>query len=422
MFGKKKRNLLGMLAILTIMSVLAVGCSSGDAGSESATETTSTQAGTESSTETSGETSTAAESNGTIMWLSNLSSGVQYETVVNYMNKLCGELGYEFKVVYGDMFNDPAGNLSAVKNNMSDDVVGLIASQDGGLKDIMAEYPELYVVGYNADMRSVFNAGGTNEALAENDHFLGTIADGFADGADLGLLMAQQVIEGGYKTVSVIKFPGYAYPNLDEADAGFTEAIEAYNSTAADADKITIVGETKVLEFSPLEETYFFETGYNELDAIIGLCAGVDFVYPTMKTAIANGSANVNMKLLTGGFNENETIVADIGGEGVIQLLQISPSENVAWSLIMLDNALVGGMYSDFSDSEAIDSVPYLIGSSEDINNVMTKSMTGTADVSLAQLSDADIESVLTRFNEGATYSDLKILFSSKQLATEALK
>ena len=60
---------------------------------------------------------------------------------VNYATSVCEELGYEFQVVYGDMYNDPAANLSAVKNAMTKDVVAIIASQDGGIKDIMAEYP-----------------------------------------------------------------------------------------------------------------------------------------------------------------------------------------------------------------------------------------------------------------------------------------
>ena len=77
---------------------------------------------------------------GTIMWLSNLQSGVQYDSTVDYMTAICDELGYNFTVVYGDGFNDAAGNLQAVKNAMTDDVVGIMVSQDGGLATIMEEF------------------------------------------------------------------------------------------------------------------------------------------------------------------------------------------------------------------------------------------------------------------------------------------
>lgn len=98
----------------------------------------------------------AEESRGTIMWLSNLSSGIQYEATRDYLTAICEKLGYKFTIVYGDMFNDAAGNLTAVSNGMTNDVVGLIASQDGGIGAIMEQYPELYVAGYATDMLSVF--------------------------------------------------------------------------------------------------------------------------------------------------------------------------------------------------------------------------------------------------------------------------
>ncbi|MCR5614326.1 hypothetical protein, partial [Treponema sp.] len=93
----------------------------------------------------------------TIMWLSNLSNGLQYETTVSYLTAICDKLGYNFSVVYGDMANDAAGNLNAVKNGMTSNVKGLIASQDGGILSIMEEYPDLYVCGMNTDMFSVYS-------------------------------------------------------------------------------------------------------------------------------------------------------------------------------------------------------------------------------------------------------------------------
>ena len=155
----------------------------------------------------------AEESRGTIMWLSNLSSGIQYETTRDYLTAVCEKLGYKFTIVYGDMFNDAAGNLTAVSNGMTSDVVGLIASQDGGIAAIMEQYPELYVVGYNTDMASVFTPGGASEAALKNDHFLGTICDGFQNGADMGHQYFEVVKAKGWQKVSVVNFPGYAYPN-----------------------------------------------------------------------------------------------------------------------------------------------------------------------------------------------------------------
>lgn len=353
----------------------------------------------------------AVESKGTIMWLSNLSSGAQYEAAKAYAEAICANLGYKFVVVYGDSFNDPDGNLNAVKNAMTSDVVAIVASQDGGIKNIMDEYPELYVAGYNTDMAAVYGEGGVAADLQQSDHFLGTICDGYYDGTLLGQQMANAVIEKGYEKVSTIIFPVYAYPNLTMADIGFRAAIEEYNKTAE--KPVTIVGDTKTLEFSPLEESYFLEDGNGDLDAIVAFCAGVDFVYPTMKSAMANGACSADTKLLTAGFNTDESLTADVGGEGVIQMLTISPNEDIGWSLMMVHKAVAGEMFADYTANERINSIEYVMDSQEDIQNVLTKSLM-TGNVDNAQISVDELVAV-------DSYEALKALFASEQLYVDAL-
>jgi hypothetical protein len=331
------------------------------------------------------------------------------------------ELGYELKIVYGDPYNDPAGNLQAVQNAMSGDVVGVIASQDGGVKAIMDEYPELYLVGFNTDMLSAFTPGGDNSAVLENDKFLGTIVDGFYDGALTGKQYAEAAIAQGYKKVSLVTFPPYAYPNLMQGCETFITEIAAYNATVADEEKIEVVGDIKVLEFAPLEEDYFLQDGMGELDAIIGLCAGVGFVYPTMVSAMSNGICSPETKLLTSGFESNPDMIADIGEEGRITFISVSPIENFAWAVIMLDNAITGNMYPDYTEPVRVNSLPYEIDSKEDIDNVMSKSIMGTLDVADASVSIEDVKNHLVRFNPAATYAELDAFFHSEQLSVDAL-
>lgn len=355
---------------------------------------------------------------GTIMWLSNLSSGVQYETTVAYLETLCEKLGYDFTIVYGDMMNDPAGNLQAVKNNMTDDVVGLIASQDGGILSIMQEYPELYVAGYNTDMISVYEEGGTNAACLDNDHFLGTICDGSADGAVMAQTFFDTVVEKEYKKIAVVNFPDFAYPNQGVAAKAFTELVDEYNEDASADDQIEIVGETTSLMFTTLEESWFLEDGKSDLDCIVSMCAGIDFVYPTMVTAMANGNCSQDMKLITGGFNDDSDIIDAVGnGEDgkVITMLFVSPAEDPAFALILLDNAINGKQYADFKNHR-IDSYCYKVDSTEDIENVMSKSMLGTADVSLAQISVDDALMLCTRVNPDATYQELVDTFHDEKI------
>lgn len=404
-----KKNLVKRVFAVAVAVAMTIGCMAG--------------CGNKAATGDAGSTATAAAGEGgTIMWLSNLSSGQQYDTSVAYLTAICDKLGYKFSVVYGDTFNDAAGNLSAVKNGMTSDVKGIIASQDGGLLSIMEEYPDLYVAGYNTDMNSVYSDGGENAACLDNDHFLGTIVDGHANGEDIAQQYFDITVEQGFNKVAVVNFPPYAYPGLGVAAETYTKLVDEYNTTAADADKIEIVGETTTLEFAPLEDSWFLEDGHDDLDCVVAMCAGTQFVYPALSTAIANGTCSADTKMISSGFDVDDAIVSAIGEDGTIAALEFSPAEDPAYAIVLLDNAISGKQYADWSN-ERVDSFGYRVDSKEDIDNVMTKSMCGTADVSLAQISVDDVANLCVKNNPDATYADLiNILHDEKVISVDALK
>lgn len=360
----------------------------------------------------------ASAEGGTIMWLSNLSSGIQYEATRDYLTAICEKLGYKFTIVYGDMFNDAAGNLTAVSNGMTNDVVGLIASQDGGIAAIMEQYPELYVAGYATDMISVFAPGGANEAALKNEKFLGTICDGYQNGADMGHQYFEVVKEKGWQKVSVVNFPGYAYPNQIAAVNAFMADVEAYNATAE--NKINVVSDPLTLEFQPLADSYFLEEGHDDLDAIVAFCAGIQFVYPTLVTAKLNGFCDMRTQMITGGFDSNSDILADIGEDKTICWICTSPAENPAYALVLLDNAINGKQYADFA-VECVDSHPYVIDTAAEIEAATTKAMYGTGKVELAQISVEEVLALCLRNNPEATYAQLKELFHSEQVTVDWL-
>jgi len=355
---------------------------------------------------------------GTIMWLSNLTAGAQYDAAVNYMTAICDALGYKFTVVYGDGFNDAAGNLQAVKNGMTNDVVGLVASQDGGLQAIMEEYPNLYVAGYNTDMNSVFGEGGENAGVLENDHFLGTIADGHIDGADTVKGYFDTCVAKGFHKVALVNFPGFAYPNLEVAAQAFKGMVEEYNASAADEDKIEVVGDVTTLMFSPLEDSWFLDGENGQVDAIMGFCAGIQFIYPPMVSAIGNGMCSPAMKLVTSGFDTDAGIVASIGDseERIIASITVSPSEDPAYSLVLLDNAITGNQFDDF-EVERIDAFEYVIDSNADIDAVMEKAMLGTTQAADAQIPvDMVVNELCKRNNPDATFEKLQAVFHDDTL------
>ena len=351
----------------------------------------------------------SAEGKGKILYLSNLNSGAQYEFYVAYLNMMAKELGYTVEIVYADGFNDPAGNLKNVKNAYTSDVVGLIATQDGGLINIMEEYPDMWVVGFFSDFDAVFNEGATSAGVLEKDHFLGLMGDNYISGAALGEAYAEEVIARGYKKVSTCIFPVYAYPKHTVADAAFRAYIEKHNETAA--EPIEIVGDATVLNFSPLETNYFFEDGHDDLDCIVGFCAGTTFVYPTVVEAKAMGICKDDMQIITGGFDNDPDLMADCGDDKNIVRLTTSSFESIIWPMALIDAAISGNMYKDYPGIERLDSGIMVINSTEKFDAVINNSPMGASSdadrLAKAQAGWDDMKVYFASQNPDASYADL---------------
>ena len=348
----------------------------------------------------------SAESKGKILWLSNLNSGIQYEFYVAYWKMIAENLGYTFDVVYGDMSNDPAGNLKQVKNAYTSDVKGIIISMDGGVVNIMDEYPDLWVVGFFSDMDSVFEENGPSHDVMNREKFLGNMGDNYISGQALGEAYAQEVIARGYKKVATCIFPVFAYPKHTVADAAFRAAIAAYNETAA--EPIEIVGDAEVLAFQPLSDSYFLEQGRDELECIVGFCAGTTFIYPKMVEAKAMGFCRDDLQLITGGFDNDPDLLADCGDDKNIVSLTIQGIESAIWPIAMLDAAISGTMYKDYPGQERMDSSVFTINSTEKFQAMIDNSPMGpTLDLSKAQAQWDDMKDYFTSVNPDASYAEL---------------
>lgn len=413
---KTTKKILAVLlaAIIAVGFMTACGKKTDDKTSENAAPTKQAEEAT--ATEPAAEST--ATVGGKILFLVSNASGPMYDFNIACMDMWTKELGYTYEIVYGDGANDPAGNLSAVKNAMTSDVVGLIAMQDGGIIDIMTEYPELYVVGMGSDMASVFSEGGASAAAATNEKFLGTVAAGYANGEDIGKMYAQLVIDKGYKKIAVAMFPSFAYPQYAVADLALRAEIAKYNETAT--EKIEIVGdEATVLMFKPLDDTFFNEPQNQDLDAIVGLCAGQSFIYPTLITAIGNGIASPDTKLITSGMEGSQDLVDDVG-TGIVQALALPNYEGLFFPIVMLDNAIQGKMYADFTKAEVLDGVYVRIFSDEVMTNVENNSPLLTADMSKLSASVEDGKKYLTRYNPNATYAELREFMLSDAFSEKA--
>ncbi len=340
-------------------------------------------------------------------------AGKGVEALKAFLNGIAETVGCEF--VYTTLSTyDEATNLTEIQNLISAGCEGILMSADMGTAAILEECKAagVYLAGFLCDFNMSFYTA--FDAVFGNEYFLGTVSDGPIDGSAYGVAVAKEIIENGYKNIGVIKFPEYAYPMQAVIDAAFRAEIDAYNETAADADKIAVV-DTIDLNFAPLEATYLSENP--DIDAIFSIAAGASFVYPIL---VANNRTDV--KLYTTGF-EGTDDTDNFGSKGnqCYQGTLFSTSEAIVYPLCLMIDKLNGKTYADLPASpERIDCSPMMILSDADMDKVVNSSLYYSADFSKSLLTGEDVKNLCASYNEDATYA--KLVETVNNMAVENLK
>ena len=327
-------------------------------------------------------------------------SGKGVEALKAFLNGVGEELNLE--IVYTTLSTyDEATNLTAIQNLISSGCEGILMSADMGTESIIKECEAagVYMAGFLCDYNTSYNTA--FDTVFGSENFLGTVCDGNYDQSEFGDLVAEKVIEGGYKNIGVITFPDYAYPMQAVIDQEFRTKIDEYNATAAEEDQIT-VADTEVLNFAPLDPTYF--SSHPDLDAIFSIAAGAGNVYPVMVS-----SGKTDIKLYTGGF-EGTDDVDNFGSNGnqCYQGILFSQPEALAYPLCLMIDKLNGFSYSDQPETaERVDCSNMFIMSDEDMAKLVEYSMYYDATIEKSMISPEEVKNLCASYNADATYAGL---------------
>lgn len=327
-------------------------------------------------------------------------SGKSVEALKAFLDGISETIGCEF--VYTTLSTyDEATNISSIQNLISSGCEGIILTADMGTQAIVEECEAagVYMAGYLCDYYTSYTTA--YDEVFGNDYFLGTVCDGRSDNSEYGTLVAEKVIEGGYKNVGVITFPAYAYPKQADIDAKFRERIQEYNETADEADQITLV-DTIELNFTALEDTYLSENP--DLDCIFSVAAGAGNVYPVL---VANGKTDI--KLFTTGF-EGTDDAGNFGSKGnqCYQGVMFSTPEAIVYPLCLIIDKLNGTTYSDLPEEpEVTDCSPMIVLSDEDMAKITNSALYYSADYADAFLTGEDVVNLCASYNPDATYANL---------------
>lgn len=313
-----------------------------------------------------------------------------------FLKGISEELNCEFTYVTLSQ-TDEAANKTAAQQLISSGCKGLILTMDSATEAILEECEKagVYLGGYLADYETSF------DKVKDNPNFVGTVVDGRYSGTAWGEEIAERIINDGYKNIGMIKFPSFAFPHQNEMDAAFRAKIEEYNKTAADDEKITVQAETTELMFQPLSADYF--SANPNIDAIFGMCAGVDFIYPTLTQ-----NNKTNIKLYTAGFSVDDSVLGNFGtsGNGCFQELVFSNVEAIAYPLVMLLNKIEGKEFEDApAEAQRVDSSQIRITNNEELDTVKEKSMYYTGKFENSFLTASEVSDLLAK--NGGTHEGL---------------
>ncbi len=313
-----------------------------------------------------------------------------------FLKGISEELNCEFTYVTLSQ-TDEAANKTAAQQLISSGCKGLILTMDSATEAILEECEKagVYLGGYLADYETSF------DKVKDNPNFVGTVVDGRYSGTAWGEEIAERIINDGYKNIGMIKFPSFAFPHQNEMDAAFRAKIEEYNKTAADDEKITVQAETTELMFQPLSADYF--SANPNIDAIFGMCAGVDFIYPTLTQ-----NNKTNIKLYTAGFSVDDSVLNNFGtsGNGCFQELVFSNVEAIVYPLVMLLNKIEGKEFEDTpSEAQRVDSSQIRITNNEELDIVKEKSMYYTGKFENSFLTASEVSDLLAK--NGGTHEGL---------------
>ena len=325
-----------------------------------------------------------------------------------FLESLADTLNVEFK--YGTFTQtDEAANLTKVQELIASGVDGIIGTMDLGTQSILSECEAagIYYAGYLCDFDTSYTTA--YDDVFGNSNFLGTVVDGHApDDVNIGDQFFDSLIEYNERNadaplthVSMAVFPVWAFPAQTTAAEQFVADVEEYNKTAETPITVDPLEEVDVLNFAPLDSTYFSK--HPDTQAIMSFAAGTSFVYPTMVSA----GVDSDIKLFTTGADGGEETNFGSAGTQTYQQIAFTGAESIVYPLVLMLNKINDTEFADMPEkAERISTELYIVNSDEDME-LYVNSLYNTADAANAAYTPEDVLNMTAFGNPDATYAGL---------------
>lgn len=337
-------------------------------------------------------------------------TGLAVEATKAYLENMADTLNVTFKYTVLTQ-TDEAANLTKIQELIASGVDGIICTMDLGMNSIIdeCEAAGVYLGGYICDYNTSYTSA--YDEVFKSENFVGTSIDGQGpDNVQIGNQMFDSLLEYNERNadaplthVSLATFPAWAFPTQATAADQFIAAVDEYNKTAETQITVDPLNEeTDVLEFSPMDSTYFAK--HEGTQAIMSFAAGSAFVYPVMVQA----GVDKDIKLFTTGFDGGEENNFGTAGTGTYQQNCVTAVETINYPLVLLLNKINDTSFSDQpEEAQRVDCDQFIINSDEDLAKFETN-VYYTANADDALYTPEEVLNMTAYANPDATYADLK--------------
>ncbi len=380
---KRSRILVAMLSVMVlVMGLVLTGC--GKSGKDSTGDSKS------------GEKVKI----GVIMYDYNDDQGKNTKEYGEYL-----EENFNVEFVYeATNYNDDA-HISCVENLISAGCKAIISAYDTSLESAIqtCESAGVYYV-LALDHASPEDAGNVS-----SEYFLGGTTQFAGDEASVGQAYAEKFLASGYKNVSGVSFPEFAFVEAPAIYDAFKSTIEAagdysvadlaFSSGFAAADVQTATA-------SAIKE---------DTEVVFGMSSGLDYVYPELK------NNHPDVKLIALGYNDSADAL--LNADTLIAGGTNNYTQSVASSFVRVLNALAEKSYPDAAEgpfNKTTNSITvvngvadYPVYDKETLDDFKTYAFgRGSEGMSQGAVTAEEIKEVLLTENPDATLSDLNALTS----------
>lgn len=227
--------------------------------------------------------------------------------------------------------------------------------------------------------------------------------------ASIGEQYAEIVHNAGLKHIGCITFPVFS----------FVEGSEIYNAfkaKMAELDPEAEVYDIQQFMFTQElceQEVVKLATDHPEVDCILGLGSGLDYILPAMK------AHNVNAKLVSLGYND--TVPSEMSSGTLLATGTNNHAASIAGSVARIINAVDGNSYADQGDEVNLD-IYYPVMTNEEEVNDYNEYINPRGEWEHGPVTAEELKDVIIRYNADATWADLKELVGRDMETVKSLR